>query len=153
MKSEKDLPLYQICICAKQRRNPSNKPLHLTNDICEELHVDLMDLIISAGYNGWKYTLTIIDSYSSYCWVEDLHEKRESEPAFRKFVSFMKNQTNQKVKRIRIDQDRKFGVRKLEFWQAEKSIKIEYTVAYFPEINGIVEKINGLIVIKARCLL
>ena len=103
LKSKENLSLCQICICAKQYRNPSYKPQPLPDDIYEELHVNLMGLITLVGWNGCRYALTITDSRSRYCWLEDLHEKRKSEPALRKFITFIENQTNQKVKRVRID--------------------------------------------------
>ena len=52
-----------------------------------------------------------------------------------------------------MDQGREFGVHELEAWQAEKGIKIEFSVAYSPEMNEIAERTNGLIVTKTRCLL
>lgn len=55
--------------------------------------MDLMGLITPARCNGCRYALTITNSYSRCCWVEDLHEKRETGPAFRKFVTFIENQT------------------------------------------------------------
>ena len=45
LKSEDDLPLCQICICAKQHQNLSYKPQLLADDIYEELYVDLIGFI------------------------------------------------------------------------------------------------------------
>ena len=109
LKSEKDLPLCQICIRAKQRQNPSYKPQPLADDICEELHIDFMGSITPTSWNSCRYALTITDSCSRCCWVEDLHEKREAGSALKKFVSFIENQTNQKVKHVRMDQSRDLG--------------------------------------------
>lgn len=52
-----------------------------------------------------------------------------------------------------MDQGIEFDVWELEDWQVKKGIKIEYTVVYSPEINGIAERTNGLIITKTRCLL
>lgn len=123
MKLEKDKLLCQIYAHAKQQRKPSYKPQPLADDICKKLYVDFMGPITSASWNGCKYALTITDSYSRYCWVEDLYEKREVGLALKKFVIFIGNQTSQKVKRLSIDQGREFGIRELENWQAKKGIK------------------------------
>ncbi len=104
-------------------------------------------------WNGCRYALTITDRYSRCRWVENLHEKRKAGLALKRFVIFIENQTGKTVKRIRLDQGREFEVRNLEFLTKEKDIKVEYTVAYSPEINGIAERTNGLIAKKARCLL
>ena len=153
LKSKRKLLQCQICICVKQHQNLSYKPQLLSSDIYEELHVHLMGPITPAGWNCCRYALIITDSRLKCCWVEDLHEKKEAGPAFRKFVTFIENRTNQKVKRVRIDKGREFGVRKLESWWAEKSIKIEYIVTYSLKMNRIVKKTNSLIVTKARYLL
>ena len=52
-----------------------------------------------------------------------------------------------------MDQGKEFGIQELEAWRAKKGIKIEFSVADSPKINGIAEKTNSLIVSKARCLL
>ena len=52
-----------------------------------------------------------------------------------------------------MDQGREFGIQELEAWRDEKKIKIEFSVAYSPEMNGIAKRTNGLIVSKTRCLL
>lgn len=62
-KMENDLFFCQICIRAKQHRHSFYKPQSLADDICEELHVNLIDLITPAGWNGCRYTLTITDSH------------------------------------------------------------------------------------------
>ena len=52
-----------------------------------------------------------------------------------------------------MDQGGEFVVHELEPWKAEKSIEIEFSVAYSLEMNEIAQGTNGLIVTKARCLL
>ena len=118
LKLEKDLFFCQICTQAKQCQKPSYKPQLLADDICEELHLDLIGPITSAGWNRCRYALTITNSRSRCRWVEDLHEKREAKPALRKLVTFIEPQTGQKEKHLRMDQGRKFGVRELEAWWA-----------------------------------
>ncbi len=49
LKLGKDVLLCKICICAKQRRNPSYKPQVQAKDICKELLIDLMRPITPAG--------------------------------------------------------------------------------------------------------
>lgn len=109
-KLEKDKLLCQICNHVKQRRKLSYKTQLLADDICEELYMDFIGPITPADWNGCRYTLTIINSYSKCHWVEDLHEKKEAGSALKKFVTFIRNQTSQKVKQLRIDQGREFGV-------------------------------------------
>lgn len=94
MKSKEDLPLYQICIYVKQCLNPSYKAQLLADNIYKEFHVNFIGLITLASENSCKYVFTIMDSYLKYCWLKNLHKKREAGSAFKKFVTFIKNQTN-----------------------------------------------------------
>ncbi len=66
MKVGNDVLMYKICLKAKQKRRLSYKIQHPPEDICEELHVDLMSPITPIGWNGYKYSLTITDGYSRY---------------------------------------------------------------------------------------
>lgn len=110
MKVDKDILLYRICIKAKRKSRPSYKIQHPAEDICEELHVDLMGPITPTGWNGYKYSLTITNSYSRCRWVENMHEKREAGPRLKQFVTFIEKQTGKSVKRLRLDEGREFGV-------------------------------------------
>ena len=48
LKSKENLPLCQIYIHVKQCQNPLYKPQLLVDDICEELHIDLIGFITLA---------------------------------------------------------------------------------------------------------
>lgn len=153
MKVDKDVFFCKICIKAKQKYCPSYKISYPPEDISEELHVDLIGLITPTGQNGHRYTLTITDGYSKCQQVKNIHEKRKAELYLTQFVIFIENQTGKNVKRLRLNQDREFGVQELDFQTKESEIKIELTIVYSPEINGIAKRTNGLVAFKARCLL
>lgn len=57
------------------------------------------------------------------------------------------------MKRLRMNQGKKFGVQESKAWQAKKSIKIEFSILYSPKINEIAERTNSLIISKAHYLL
>lgn len=52
-----------------------------------------------------------------------------------------------------MDQGRKFSVHEIGAWQGEKDIKIELSVWYSPEMNGIAKRTKSLIVIKTSWFL
>ena len=82
-----------------------------------------------------------------------MHEKHEAKLCIKQFVIFIKKQTRKSVKCLWLDQSQEFGVRELESWTKEKKIKMELTMTYSFEMNGIVECTNGLVTSKASCLL
>ena len=88
---EKDLFFCQVCIRAKQRQHSSYKTQLLANNICKKLHLDMMGLIIPVGWNGCRYTFIITNNHSRCRWVKNLYKIKETDPALRKFVTFIKN--------------------------------------------------------------
>ena len=112
-----------------------------------------MGSISFIGWSRYRYALIVTDEYLRSRWVKNQHEKREAGLALKRFVMLIDSQTDKIFEPIRLNQGRKFRVQDLEFWTQEKGIKIEYTVAYFLEMNGIAERTNGLIAGQAICLL
>lgn len=153
MKIDKNVLLYKICIKVKQKLQLLYKIQCHSEDIYEELHIDLMGFITPTRQNGYKYFLTIIDSYSKCQLVENIYEKYETGLYVKPFVTFIEKQIRKGVKRLQLDQSQEFGVQDLESQTKQKGIKLELTVAYNPEINSIAERTNGLIASKAKCLL
>ena len=66
MKVNEDVFFSKTYIKAKQKRRFSYKIQHPLEDICKELHVDLIEPIISTGWKRHKYSLTIRNGYSRY---------------------------------------------------------------------------------------
>lgn len=79
-------------------------------------------------------------------------QKNKISATLKKYVIFIETQTGQKVRRPHMDQNKKFVVCKLEDFQAEKSIKIEYIIAYLIKMNGISKRTNCFIIVKTRYL-
>lgn len=51
--------------------------------------------------------------------MENLYRKRDASLVLRKFNTFIKTRTKQRVKYLKINQDNEFSLQKLETWQAE----------------------------------
>ncbi len=94
---------------------------------------------------------TIKFRHSRGQFVYNLHEKWETELAFKKFINFIKNYTWRSVKKLTHDEKREFVVCnfKKNFFLAKKR-KLKLSVAYSPELNSIPENTKGLMVTMAR---
>lgn len=110
--------------------------------------MDLISSIISSGCNHCKYGLNIADVWVIYWWAENLYQKRETNLALWKYVIFIEIQTKWKVKCLKINQDKKFGIYELETKQVKKRIRIKFNITYY-----IVERTNSLIILRAGSLL
>lgn len=56
------------------------------------------------AWNGYKYSLTIIDGYSKFQWIENIYEKHEDGLCIKQFVTFIEKQTGKSVKYLQLDQ-------------------------------------------------
>ena len=65
----------------------------------------------------------------------------------------IENQTNRKVKRLRIDNRLKYCSKEFDEFCKEKGIARHKTVRHTPQQNGLAEKMNRTLVEKVRCML
>lgn len=61
-----------------------------------------MSFIIPTSQNGYQYAFTITNNYLKYCWVKNLYKKKPG-LSLKKFVTFINNQTDQKLKCLKIN--------------------------------------------------
>jgi len=60
---------------------------------------------------------------------------------------------NLKISRFRCDNGREYISKEMTHKLEKKGIRIEYTIRYTPQQNGVAEHMNRSILNKARCML
>ena len=70
--------------------------------------MDLFGPVNVLSINKNSYCLVIINDYSRFTWVFFLSNKSETAELIKRFIVLIKNQTNEKVKRILIDNGTEF---------------------------------------------
>ena len=100
-----------------------------------------------------RYILTIIDDHSRYTTVHLMKFKNEATSLIKQFVEFTKTQFNKKPKIIRSDQRREYVNDDLINYLRKEGIRMQYTVAYTPQQNGVAERKNRTLCEMARCML
>lgn len=87
---------------------------YVITNIYNKLYINLIYFIIQAGYNNYKYKLNNINSLLKYHLLKDLYKNRKISFSIRKFIIFIKNRISQKLKKLNINKNRKFGIYKLK---------------------------------------
>lgn len=147
--------LCEICLKGKQTRLPfvnlseNRKP----SRILEVVSTDLCGPINPETHDGKRYFLTFVDHYSHFCICYLLTNKNETLVKFKEYVSMVEAKFTAKIYKIRCDNGGEYSSQNFKNFCKEKGIKIQYTVAYNPEQNGVAERYNRTIMEKARCML
>ena len=102
---------------------------------------------------GYLYYLTFTNHYSCKTWIYFLKKKDEVFTWFRHFKALIENQTEKKIKILRIDNGTEYESNEFHDFCKEAGIKRETTTPYTPEKNGVVERNNRTIVEVIRAML
>ena len=73
-----------------------------SKEVLELIYADITEFPINS-YHQYKYSLCILDDYSSLGWYILLKHKNDAHQSFKDFITVVKRQTNKKVKRLCID--------------------------------------------------
>lgn len=96
------------CLICKQVKLPFPTRTHKTKQILEYLHVDLWGPASVLTQSSFKNHLLSIDDFSRKIWVFLLKTKDETFITFKEWKIHIENQTNLKMKTLRIDNGLKF---------------------------------------------
>jgi hypothetical protein len=120
----------------------------------ELLHMDLFDLIAYISIGVSKYCLVIMDDYSLFTWVFFLQEKSQTQETLKRFLRRTQNEFGLRIKKIRSDNGTaEFKNSQIEGFLEEEGIQHEFSSAYTPQQNGVVERKNRTLLDMARTIL
>ncbi|GJT03757.1 retrovirus-related pol polyprotein from transposon TNT 1-94 [Tanacetum coccineum] len=124
----------------------SKKRLHM-------LHMDLCGPMQVASINGKRYILVIVDDYSLYTWVHFLRTKDETPEVIKNFLKNIYVRLQALVIIVRTDNETEFKNLALKEYFDSVDITHETSAAKTPQRNGVVERINHMLVEAARTML
>ena len=130
----------ETCRVAKSLRTVSREPQKRPEKAFQVINVDVDGPITPTGIGGCRWGLLITDSAVSTRWGFTYKTKAEAFDILVNFVVGVERQYGRKVEIIRMDNGTEFGGHKLEVWAAKAGIKMEPTVPYTPEQDGIAER-------------
>jgi hypothetical protein len=133
---EKDRPCRACQVKKQVGAHHHTKNIMTTARPFEMLHMDLFDPVVYLSICGNKYSFVIVDDYSRFTWVFFLQDKSETQEVLKKLLKRTQNEFDDKVKKIRSDNDTKFKNTLVEDFLDEEGIKHEFSAPYTPQQNG-----------------
>jgi len=117
------------------------------------VHTDVCGPIkpMSTGQN--RYFLTFIGDFSRKTWIYFLKRKLEVLNCFKDFKAIVEKQNGYKIIIMRSDQGGEYTSNDFEAFCTQQGIKHQTTPAYTPQLNGVAERKNRMILDMARSLL
>jgi transposase InsO family protein len=110
-------------------------PLELIHcDICE------MNYVLTEGRQ--RYSMTIIDNTSRYCYVYLLKTKDEALNCFKTYKVEVKNQLEKKIKRFWSDRDGEYFSNEFNLFCVKHGVIHERTSSYSSQSNRVAERNN-----------
>jgi transposase InsO family protein len=116
-------------------------------------HIDLFGPVAYLSIGGSEYGLVIVDDYSRFTWVLFLQDKSETQETLKCFLWQAQNEFELMVKKIRSDNRSEFRNHQVEEHLEEEGIKHEFSAPYTPQQNGVVERMNQMLIDMARTML
>ncbi|KAI3770876.1 hypothetical protein L6452_02024 [Arctium lappa] len=153
MSFEKD-SLCSACELGKMKRiSFKSKSESSTSSTLELLHMDLCSPMRTASINGMKYVLVMIDDYSRYTWLEFLRNKSDAPELIIAFIKRIQVRLQLPVRTIHSDNGTEFKNDTLKSYLTSVGISHNFSAAYTPQQNDIVERKNRTLVEAARTML
>jgi transposase InsO family protein len=144
----------ESCVLSKHHGSNFAKEVNWkANKTLELVHTNVCGPIkpMSTGKN--RYFLTFIDDFSRKTWVYFLKRKSEELNCFKDFIAIVEKQSGYKIRTVRSDQGGEYTTNDFEAFCTQQGIRHQTTPAYTPQLNGVAERKNRMILDMARSLL
>jgi hypothetical protein len=115
--------------------------------------MDLVGPFQTQSRSGFLYFLTIVDQFSGYRSVKFLKHKSDTFSQFKQFKTESEKQTGRALRMLVSDGGGEFLNDDFKTFCASEGIIHHVSPAYSPQNNGMAERANQTILVKARCLL
>src|SRR3954468_353466 len=153
VKFEKD-HLCSACEAGKiAKKHHSAKTIMNTTRPLELLHMDLFGPQNYASLGGNKYGPVIVDDFSQYTWVFFLDDKSKVVEIFKTFAKRAHTKYELSPKHIRSDNGTEFKNTHIEDFLDDHGFTHEFSAAYTPQQNGVVERKNKTLIEMAKTML
>lgn len=142
-----------VCAMAKQTKKPHNTTRRRADRPMQVIHTDVCGPVNPATHDGKKYFVTCLDDFTHYTQVALMTSKSEASTHLRRFICEGETFHNLKTHKIRCDNGGEYTSEEFQDWCSTKGIVLDYTVPACPELNGKAERLNRVLVERARAML
>ena len=127
-----DFEFYKDCVYGKQNQIKFSTSATRANGILQLIHSDVFGPVPIPSLGKSLYYVSFIDDFSRRTWVYFLRQKSEVFSKFKEFKALVENQTNKKIKVLRIDNGGEFFSREFEKFYKQCGIVKQKTTLYMP---------------------
>jgi len=146
------LPFYEHCVTSKQHMLKFGTSTTKSKCILDLIHSDVWQaLVISLG--GAGYFVSFIDDFSRKCWVYPIKRKVDMLGIFKTFKARVELESEKKIKCLRTDNGGEYTSDEFDNFCQHEGIKRQFTTAYTPQQNGVVEQMNRTLLERTRAML
>lgn len=146
--------LCEACIVGKQTREPfqcrsekrANRPLEI-------VHSDVCGPVTPKTWDGNNYFVTFTDDYTHVSVVYLMRSKSEVLQCLEDYEAMASAHFGLKIGRLICDNGGEYTGKAFRKFCRTNGIRVETTVPYTPEQNGVSERLNRTIVEKVRAML
>jgi hypothetical protein len=122
-------------------------------EILQLVHSDVFGLVSVPSLGKSMYYVSFIYDFSRKTWIYFLRKKSKVFDRFKDFNALVENQTEKRIKVLRIDYGREFCRNEFEEFCKKCGIARKKTTPYTLQQNGVAEWMNMMLMEKARCML
>lgn len=146
--------LCESCVTAKQTRGPfQSRTEKRASRPLEIVHSDVCGPITPQSWDGYQYFVSFTDDYTHVAVVYLMRSKDEVLDRLKEYEAMASAHFRAKISRLRCDNGGEYTGRAVRSFCRQKGIRLETTVAYTPEQNGVSERLNRTVVEKVRAML
>ena len=116
------------------------------------MHTDVWGLAHVQFLGGSRYYVTFIDDATRKTWVYCIRHKSYVFSTFQKLKYLVENETGKRLKCLRYDNGGEYCSKDFDSYCSHSGIHREKEVPGTPQENGVLERINRMIMEHARCM-
>jgi len=117
------------------------------------VHSDVLGPVKVPSLGKSMYYVSFIDDFSSNTHIYFLKKKSEAFDRFKEFKALVENQIEKKIKVLRKDNGGEFCSKEFEEFCKKCGISWKNTTPYTPQKNEVVERMNKMLMERARIML
>ena len=142
------------CAMGKSTRSRP-KPKHglTTTRRLERVHSDVCGPMSNKFIGGATYMITFTDDYTRCSSVYFMKHKSEALDKFRDYLASVEGERGERVGILHADNGGEYVSRGFKTFLRDNRIKLETTLPYNPEMNGVSERLNRTLMDRARTLI
>ncbi|KAL0394610.1 UNVERIFIED_CONTAM: hypothetical protein Slati_4427200 [Sesamum latifolium] len=114
----------------------------IANSLLDVVHTDVCGPLSIPARGGFSYFITFTDDHSRYGYVYLMRYKSEAFGRFKEYRLEVENQTNCKIKALRLDQAGEYLSGEFIDYLKENRILSQWTPPGTPQLNGVAERRN-----------